>query len=41
MCSLLAGRSALIFDFDGTIAETTPLHALAFKETLAPLGDRR
>ena len=38
MCSLLAGRSALIFDFDGTIAETTPLHALAFKETLAPLG---
>lgn len=28
----------MIFDFDGTIAETTPLHALAFKETLAPLG---
>ena len=38
MWSLLAGRGALIFDFDGTIAETTPLHALAFKETLAPLG---
>ena len=38
MRSLLAGRRSLIFDFDGTIAETTPLHALAFKETLAPLG---
>jgi HAD superfamily hydrolase (TIGR01509 family) len=35
---LLAGKSALIFDFDGTIAETTPLHARAFEETLAPLG---
>jgi beta-phosphoglucomutase-like phosphatase (HAD superfamily) len=27
-----------MFDFDGTIAETTPLHARAFDETLAPLG---
>lgn len=36
--SLLAGKSALIFDFDGTIAETTPLHARAFEETLAPFG---
>jgi HAD superfamily hydrolase (TIGR01509 family) len=35
---LLAGKTALIFDFDGTIAETTPLHARAFEETLAPLG---
>jgi HAD superfamily hydrolase (TIGR01509 family) len=36
--SLLAGKSALIFDFDGTVAETTPLHARAFEETLAPFG---
>ena len=35
---LLAGKAALIFDFDGTIAETNPLHARAFEETLAPLG---
>jgi HAD superfamily hydrolase (TIGR01509 family) len=34
----LAGKSVLIFDFDGTIAETTPLHARAFEETLAPFG---
>jgi sugar-phosphatase len=38
ICSLLAGKSALIFDFDGTVAETTPLHARAFEETLAPFG---
>jgi phosphoglycolate phosphatase-like HAD superfamily hydrolase len=36
--SLLFGKTALIFDFDGTIAETAPLHARAFDETLAPLG---
>ena len=36
--SLLAGKTVLIFDFDGTIAETTPLHARAFEETFAPLG---
>jgi HAD superfamily hydrolase (TIGR01509 family) len=36
--SLLAGKTALIFDFDGTIVETAPLHARAFDETLAPLG---
>lgn len=35
---LLAGKDALIFDFDGTVADTTPLHARAFQETLAPLG---
>jgi beta-phosphoglucomutase len=35
---LLAGKTTLIFDFDGTIAETIPLHARAFEETLAPLG---
>jgi hypothetical protein len=31
---LLAGKTALIFDFDGTIAETTPLHARACEATL-------
>jgi Haloacid dehalogenase-like hydrolase len=36
--SLFAGKSALIFDFDGTIADTTLLHARAFEETLARLG---
>jgi HAD superfamily hydrolase (TIGR01509 family) len=36
--SLLAGKIALIFDFDGTVAETAPLHARALSETLAPLG---
>jgi len=35
---LLQGRKLLIFDFDGTIADTTPLHAAAFTEVLAPLG---
>jgi HAD superfamily hydrolase (TIGR01509 family) len=34
----LRGKRALIFDFDGTIADTSPLHARAFEETLAPLG---
>jgi len=34
----LRGKRLLIFDFDGTIADTTPLHAAAFSETLAPLG---
>jgi HAD superfamily hydrolase (TIGR01509 family) len=38
MRSLLAGKSVLIFDFDGTVAETTSLHARAFSETLAPFG---
>lgn len=35
---LLRGRSLLIFDFDGTLADSSPLHARAFAETLAPLG---
>ncbi len=34
----LAGKQLLIFDFDGTLADTSPLHARAFVETLAPLG---
>jgi HAD superfamily hydrolase (TIGR01509 family) len=35
---LLHGKQLLIFDFDGTVADTTPLHAAAFSEVLAPLG---
>jgi len=35
---LLKGRKLLIFDFDGTIADTTPLHAEAFRKVLEPLG---
>lgn len=34
----LRGKRLLIFDFDGTVADTTPLHAAAFSEVLAPLG---
>jgi sugar-phosphatase len=34
----IAGKRLLIFDFDGTLADTTPMHAQAFAETLAPLG---
>ena len=40
LASLLEGRSLLIFDFDGTIADTSPLHEQAFREVLAPLGLR-
>lgn len=29
---------ALIFDFDGTLVDSEPLHALALEEVLAPLG---
>ena len=35
---MFAGRRLLIFDFDGTIADTTPLHAAAFEQVLRPLG---
>jgi HAD superfamily hydrolase (TIGR01509 family) len=31
-------KQLLIFDFDGTIANTSPLHAQAFADTLSPLG---
>ena len=34
----LQGKRLLIFDFDGTVADTTPLHAAAFSQVLAPLG---
>lgn len=36
--ALLAGKELLIFDFDGTVADTTPLHAEAFRHVLAPFG---
>ena len=35
---LLEGKNLLIFDFDGTIADTSSLHAEAFSQTLRPLG---
>lgn len=34
----LLGKRLLIFDFDGTVADTSSLHAAAFTEVLAPLG---
>ena len=33
----LEGKKLLIFDFDGTIADTSPFHEIAFIETLKPL----
>ena len=38
LAEALRGKRLLIFDFDGTVADTTPLHAAAFSQTLAPLG---
>lgn len=35
---LILSKRLLIFDFDGTIADSTPLHARAYGETFAPLG---
>jgi HAD superfamily hydrolase (TIGR01509 family) len=35
---LMLGRRLLIFDFDGTIADSSPLHEQAFREVLEPLG---
>lgn len=35
---LLQDRRLLIFDFDGTIADSSPLHEQAFREVLEPLG---
>jgi beta-phosphoglucomutase len=35
---MLLGKQLLIFDFDGTVADTSPLHAAAFAQVLAPLG---
>lgn len=38
LMALLNGKNLLIFDFDGTIADTSPLHASAFEKVLLPLG---
>jgi HAD superfamily hydrolase (TIGR01509 family) len=35
---LLAGKRLLIFDFDGTLVDSSPLHARAFSAAFAPLG---
>lgn len=35
---LLHGKRLLIFDFDGTVADTSPLHAKAFNQALSSLG---
>jgi HAD superfamily hydrolase (TIGR01509 family) len=35
---MVQSKRLLIFDFDGTVADTTPLHAAAFVEVLGPLG---
>lgn len=34
----LSGRRLFIFDLDGTLADTSPIHAAAFAEALAPFG---
>ena len=36
--SILLGKKLLVFDFDGTLADTTPLHAAAFTTALASHG---
>lgn len=38
LAALLERRRLLIFDFDGTIADSSPLHEAAFKAVLEPLG---
>jgi len=38
LTTVLNGKQVLIFDFDGTIADTSPLHAAAFERVLSPLG---
>ena len=38
LAKVLKGKQVLIFDFDGTIADTSPLHAAAFASVLSPLG---
>jgi len=35
---LLADRRLFIFDLDGTLADTSPVHAAAFRAALAPRG---
>lgn len=36
--SKLEGKKLLVFDFDGTVADTSPLHAAAFARALEPFG---
>lgn len=38
LASLLSRKRLLILDFDGTIVDSSPLHARAFAETFAPEG---
>lgn len=36
--SILQDKELLIFDFDGTLANTRPCHEVAFRQVLEPLG---
>lgn len=36
LSSLIQGRKLLIFDFDGTLVDSSPLHAKSFTQVLAP-----
>jgi HAD superfamily hydrolase (TIGR01509 family) len=38
LARLLSGKRLLIFDLDGTLVDSSPLHARAFRETFAPHG---
>src|SRR4051812_32017529 len=38
LASLLSRKRLLIFDFDGTLVDSSPLHARAFSEVFAPHG---
>jgi HAD superfamily hydrolase (TIGR01509 family) len=38
LAQLLARKRLLIFDFDGTLVDSSPLHARAFAEVFAPHG---
>jgi HAD superfamily hydrolase (TIGR01509 family) len=38
LASLLSRKRLLIFDFDGTLVDSSPLHARAFAEVFAPHG---
>jgi beta-phosphoglucomutase len=38
LAALLSRKRLLLFDLDGTLVDSSPLHARAFSETLAPEG---
>lgn len=38
LAAQLAGKQLLIFDLDGTLVDSSPLHARAYAEAFAPLG---